>query len=201
MAGQRTSIILFSLVICFIGFSCAETTRYRVLRFFFDGVPNPAEVRALKEAAEKPPSAADTPPVEAEKKQTVANHQVSEPAIRPHPPYGDFRCGVCHSGNGMSIGQTPQEGLCRQCHGDIPGDARYAHGPVAVSDCLFCHHHHGGQFPKMLRTTVQETCFQCHDQDDLIEGDHHRDLDDQSCTKCHLPHGGDNRFFVKEVTP
>jgi predicted CXXCH cytochrome family protein len=93
--------------------------------------------------------------------------------------------------------RTAEEGMCHSCHPDIPGEAAYVHGPVAVNDCLTCHHYHQSILPKLLLKKVNEVCFECHDSDDLIEGAHHAKVDEQPCNECHDPHGGADPYFLK----
>jgi len=175
--------------------ACSQTTRYRVLNFLFDGVPDPAKV-AQADAARDPSRTGqdeESASGESEPKARVVSY--------PHPPYRDNRCGACHNMTTGGMNRTAQEGLCESCHGDVPGKVRYVHGPVAVSDCLFCHHPHTSVIPKLLLRKPTDLCLQCHDRDDLTKGTHHEETDESSCTDCHGAHGGDNPFFLKRVEP
>ena len=198
MGFPRTWGIPVSLaIVCCVGLACAESTRYRVLSFFFEGVPKPGEALAAAGDTDGEHAAVtDGEGQPADEEGVVA----TGPVARLHPPYQQFRCGVCHNPNAGGVMKSPQEGLCRACH-EIPGDLRFAHGPVSVSDCLFCHHHHGGEHIYMLRTDPKDLCFRCHDADDLTEGQHHATLEENLCMDCHHAHGGDNRFFLKPETP
>ena len=202
MAVRRTwPILAVFLTACCLRLACAETTRYRVLSFFFEGVPRPGEATTSDDVDQEAPG--PTPGAEAApdvgSASSAPRYALTE-AIRMHPPYWEGRCGVCHSPEGGLTKRTPQEGLCSSCH-DIPGSARYAHGPVAVRDCLFCHHHHGGEHPKMLRSDATGVCLRCHQTNDLTSGEHHAPIDELVCTGCHHAHGGDDRFFVKPDRP
>jgi predicted CXXCH cytochrome family protein len=197
---SRTSVtlVLSLAAICHL-LACAESTRYKVLTFFFEGVPKPGEPVDTEKEAELTKDAGDAQSALAALnalKPSGANARV----VRLHPPYKTSRCGACHSGEAGSITRTPQEGLCRQCH-DVPGDARYVHGPVAVDDCLYCHHHHGGQNIYMLRVPPEQLCIECHDEDDLTEGEYHATLETKLCIDCHSGHGGDDRYFLKKSDP
>jgi predicted CXXCH cytochrome family protein len=168
--------------------ACSTTARYRVLNFFFDGVPPPgaASTQAAPDATELQgpiPKAARAPVI-----------------IYAHPPDRENRCGSCHDRTWGQMFRSIEDGLCATCHADIPGQARYVHGPVAVNDCLFCHHHHGTTRPKMLLDDAATLCLSCHDRDDLGEGPHHEPTD-ASCVSCHDPHGGQDRFFLKRTAP
>ena len=202
MSSRVAVIIGIQLTLaCCLGLACATTTRYRVLSFFFDGVPDPASLQPQDEDGTSDASKPEAVEELEEFVEVDSQPQVVVNAIRPHPPYQQFRCGTCHASDSGLVEQTPQEGLCKQCHGNVPGDLRFVHGPVAVSDCLFCHHHHGGQFPNMLRASAVDICTQCHDRDDLSEEIHLNDVSQKSCLDCHSGHGGSDRFFLKQQLP
>lgn len=166
--------------------ACAEATRYRVLSFFFDGVPEPGSAPAGTSTADglltAPQGARRAPPV-----------------VYRHPPYRDGACRDCHDPGGRWVVRTVEEGLCQRCHPTIPGDDTFVHGPVASNGCLSCHHHHESAHPFMLIVAPAELCEHCHERSNLSTGPHHATLEQQPCLECHDPHGGDNRFLVKPV--
>ncbi len=176
------------LVATAIAASCSRPARYRVLSFFFDGVPDPCA-----------PAESD---VQAEGATTGTDGETTvvpaKPAFYNHPPYWENRCGTCHDINGGGIFRSPEEGLCQACHSDLPGDARYVHGPVAVSSCLVCHHYHRSPYPKVLLEDPADICAGCHKPADLTDGAYHASVEDRVCIDCHDPHAGENRFFVKD---
>ncbi len=187
-----------------LGLACTEAQRYRTLCFFFDGVPVPGS--RVEAPSEPDPTELDADALVQETAPAEELPPTPEPepqpgAIRRHPPYRDYRCGSCHDTSSGRLLRTPQEGLCRQCHENVPGDLRYVHGPVAVDACLFCHHPHGGQFAMQLRAEPADVCLRCHDADDVREGAHHAVLDESACTDCHSGHGGSERFFLKALQP
>ncbi len=195
MATRRAlAILIGSVLVCCVGVACAAATRYRVLSFLFDGVPVPGE-EGLTEAA---PADVPEAPDEGEEEKPGRRRVARADPIKLHPPYQRYECGRCHSMTNRLIASTPQEGMCKQCHEDIPGDLRYVHGPVAVNDCLFCHHHHGDRYPKQLRDEPTAICLRCHDRLDLSEGSHHDEQAGETCIDCHHAHGLDNRFFLKK---
>ncbi len=178
--------------------ACNEAARFHALNFFFDGVPEPGapapdsdvkqEQEAMQGETESGPEVPDsTHPVVAVKQYFI------------HPPYKEFQCRRCHQPAGVDLVATPQEGLCARCHPGIPGDAPFVHGPVAVRDCLFCHHYHESAIPGMLLLPPDDTCLRCHDRDDLTTGSHHDAIDEQHCIACHDPHAGTVRYFLKRT--
>lgn len=193
MANRHALVVTASLTCAVILPACYTPVRYRVLTFFFDGVPEPGTAVTVGYA----------PPTKARKEEpgTPPKLQAAARDVFAHPPYRDGRCGSCHNIRTGQLYRTPQEGLCQGCHTDIPGQAKYVHGPVALSYCLFCHHHHTSAYPKVLHGDVTATCFRCHQREDLTEGPHHETIGTQQCTVCHNPHGGADRFFLKRDEP
>ncbi len=195
MAIRRAFFVLtVTAAVLFAGMACADATRQRVLRFFFDGVPEPGAEPPVGYPA---PEGADF-------QEAPAEPGAPRPAARPifpHAPYRENRCGACHDPQSGSVNRTPQEGLCRGCHPDVPGRARYVHGPVAVGDCLFCHHHHGSPYPGLLLVETNDTCYRCHDRQSTSAALYHAGLESRLCTECHDPHGGEDLFFLKRNEP
>ena len=195
MAIRHALIILsVSLAAALAVPACSSTTKYRVLSFFFDEVPPPGGMTG--------PEGSSPDTETGSSQETAPGRRIAVRAmVYSHEPYRDGRCGSCHDARTGRIYRTPQEGLCGTCHGDVPGDARYVHGPVAVGDCFFCHHPHTSAHPKLLLADATGTCYRCHDRADLIPGAHHAGLEQQTCVECHDPHGGGNPFFLKRSEP
>jgi predicted CXXCH cytochrome family protein len=170
--------------------ACSDQTRYRVLCFFFDGVPEPGAkpVRGYPPLYGAPGTATATSP---------DGRPVARVPTCVHTPYRENRCAFCHDMNSGLLTRTVQRGLCRDCHPGVPGQAAYLHGPVAVSDCLVCHEPHTAFHPKLLVKGDPELCLLCHRREDLTRGPHHASIGDGPCVECHDPHGGNNPFFVK----
>jgi len=179
------------LIIFAIGIpACSDkATRHRVLQFFFDGVPEPGAVTQIGYA---PNTRSGQRPFSAPPERTLP-----DVVAYSHTPYSTGDCGGCHDPNSGGLTRTAKEGLCRSCHPDVPGGARYVHGPVAVDACLFCHHPHGSMHPGILNAAATTLCLRCHDRADLTEGSHHENLDTVTCTQCHDAHAGNDRFFLK----
>lgn len=166
--------------------ACSETTRYQVLSFFFDGVPEPGANREGL-ARPQPGSLAETEGSGVPRRRFIYKH----------PPYGDKRCKDCHTGGGYLI-KSPEEGLCQMCHPDVPGDVAYLHGPLAVNACLACHESHQSDHPWLLLDDPRDICFRCHEFADLSTGLHHDATDTVTCVECHDPHGGRDKYFLRQ---
>ena len=93
--------------------------------------------------------------------------------------------------------RTAGEGLCETCHKNVPQRFRYMHGPVAIRDCLVCHHYHGSPHSYLLLAEPTAVCLKCHPSDSLISCEGRTVVESQTCLECHSGHGGDNRFFLK----
>jgi predicted CXXCH cytochrome family protein len=169
--------------------ACAEDTRYRVLTFFFDGVPEPGATVRQKEVGDGLPAAAT--PAERRPARLVYAHQ----------PYRENECRDCHNPNGSWLIRTPAEGLCQQCHPDVPGSQPYVHGPAAANACCACHHPHESPFRWLLIRDPKDICLQCHMRSDLTMGPHHTETAEQPCLACHDPHGGADPYLLRQQEP
>ncbi|MBI4716973.1 MAG: hypothetical protein HY763_04155 [Planctomycetes bacterium] len=187
MAERRICVILS--VSATLVAACTTVNRYKVLSFFFDGVPPPGATPERGYAAPGRPGEVIAP--------GGAGEAPPRPTIYTHAPFRENRCGRCHDMETGQLFKSPGDGLCLTCHATVPGDVPYVHGPVAVKDCLFCHHYHVSSYPKLLLADPTATCLQCHDGDDLTPGPHHANLERTTCVACHEPHGGHDRFFLK----
>lgn len=171
-----------------LGAACDENRHYRTLTFFFDGVPKPGEKPPVGYA---PDGSAGFPDAE------QSDRAVPRIVRYAHPPYREGKCAACHDNTSGQLVATPQEGLCAPCHRDVPGAVRYVHGPVAVKDCLTCHHFHGSTYPSILLDEPRGLCLRCHAEADLGTGPHHEAASQSDCTDCHHPHGGADQFFLR----
>lgn len=192
MPGRITTRLIAAALGGFVACAaCSSTTRHRVLSFFLDGVPPPGSgtTKGTSQLEKSQAGGVEAP--------------VSVAPVRffAHTPYRDNRCGGCHDTTSGQLVRPIDEGLCLTCHSSLVAKARFVHGPVAVSDCTTCHHHHTSPYPNLLLKDPVETCLQCHDGDDLAAGEHHASMGQRSCVDCHNPHGGEDRFFLKRSAP
>lgn len=195
---SRGALALLLLPALFLLAACSTASRDRALRFFFDGVPP----RSNALPAELTPGPAAPRP--AARQWTASVHR----------PYAEFQCAKCHSivprglgGGGVPTFRTlvikrPDEGLCAACHRGIPGEPAFAHAPVLLSACMWCHQPHESRFPALLRAAPADVCLRCHWEEELSSGDHHLRpfaSSARSCIDCHAAHGGERRFFLKQA--
>ena len=178
-----------SAVVAMLFAGCDESKHYRVLSFFFDGVPVPPELREATEESESgvaPGAGADAGSVE---KETVYIY---------HTPYLDRNCSGCHDRN-IGFDATVAEGkLCKQCHGSYSklAEGDWWHGPAAQGECGYCHEAHKSEHRGVLKTAQPDLCFDCHDSSDVNANPVHADLQDQRCSACHDPHSAGNRRLL-----
>ncbi len=191
MARRSVILCLVTLAAWVLCIACSQASRYQVLSFFFDGVPEPGRAR---DSAGAFISDRTSPAVEASPTALTKRYYA-------HTPYRENRCQGCHDPTSGQLIRSLSEGLCLTCHSILTADARFVHGPVAVDDCTACHHFHGAAFPNQLLVDPVATCLNCHDQVDLSTGDHHAALHQKNCVECHNPHAGDDRFFLKKREP
>jgi predicted CXXCH cytochrome family protein len=186
-------ILLVSIVTGASG--CSVKKHYKTLKVFFDGVPDPEEVKrkAAAEKARRDTRAANIAAADASRKNQA---QTWVKMKSRHPDYFKNVCNRCHdrrSGNFMVTRR--KEDICYTCHKKEQFTGPYVHGPVAVNHCLTCHLPHESPHASLLIEKSPGLCIACHTPDTETAAGHYDKA--RNCTKCHLPHAGDNRFFVK----
>ena len=174
-------------------------TRYRVLSFFFDGVPRPGEAprprggirRGLGSAGPEDLVATTTRPT------TGPAAAVAEAPLVYHPPYRDPRqCKGCHDPS-KAFG-APAADVCMKCHKrhyDQQWDD-WTHGPVALGQCSLCHVPHSSRYAGLLTAPMPDLCLGCHDAKRTLERPYHATAQFQPCTSCHDPHFAGNRRLL-----
>jgi predicted CXXCH cytochrome family protein len=173
--------------------SCTITEkRYKTLKIFFDGVPDP-NARAEKKEDESPKN---KQPTDQNKKRPVQEWVKIESR---HPDYYNRKCENCHNKSAANFLKTGREKFCFTCHdqSDFQGD--FLHGPVAGNDCLVCHLPHQSRHKYLLKETGAGMCLECHMREDVALNPVHAGVDFEkgNCTQCHYPHAADSRFFLK----
>jgi predicted CXXCH cytochrome family protein len=187
----RKRILPFQFFMFFFFFllSCSATKNYKVLSFFFDGIPDPASVTA---------SAAND---SINKSDTIALTPIlavnTQPKMLLHSPYEDKQCSICHDQSTMGKLLKSQPELCYQCHEDFITSFKVLHGPVGGGQCNMCHSPHMSMNKHLLLRVGQSLCLLCHDQNQVMETAVHKDIKDAECTSCHSPHGGNDRRALR----
>jgi predicted CXXCH cytochrome family protein len=182
--GQRgwwrsIAIVLGMLAASVVWLGCSPKKHYKVLSFFFDGVPDP------------------NAPARGAPGQLDATGRVIMASVM-HKPYQENRCDACHtSQNAFENLSTPTEESCLKCHDKVKEPWTFLHGPVAATQCLWCHDPHRSTVPSLLRHPAGKLCRECHTQELLDPGvPEHVDLT-ADCLQCHYGHGGNDRNFLK----
>jgi predicted CXXCH cytochrome family protein len=138
-------------LICLAGMvmlcGCEAQTRYKVLSFFFDGVPPPQDQSLLANVADA--------------KGPDGEHV---PRASKHGPYEAKMCAACHDPNTNAL-LLPRDKLCFKCHEVRTG--RRQHGPFASGGCLVCHDPHRSSSQYLLVAPAKEFCMYCHDSKEI----------------------------------
>ena len=160
---------------------CEAQTRYKVLSFFFDGVPAPGDRSSLAKGG----AGADANKSAGEREQHASKHG----------PYAAKMCAACHDPNTNAL-LLPKDKLCLKCHDLQLG--RRQHGPVASGSCLACHDPHRSSSEHLLVAPARVFCIYCHDAKEIFAREAHQGINNTSCTVCHNPHGSDNDYFLRD---
>lgn len=178
--GGWLALILAAMLLLTPG--CDHRRHYKVLSFFFDGVPHPDGDQAD----------ADSDAVDA-RGRTIA--QVS---YLYHQPYVSRQCAGCHDPTTNFDTIRNDASLCESCHTSHvqPVAQDWVHGAVVFGDCGRCHEPHYAEHEGLLKTPQPQVCFDCHDQGFIEQDDYHGQLDDLTCSRCHDPHAAGNRLLL-----
>jgi predicted CXXCH cytochrome family protein len=178
--------LLAALAATIGGCSTAEK-RYRVLSFFFDGVPDPNA---------PPGSASATGSGEGGTAQTV------KVVSWVHKPYADGKCSECHGGNVNTTSsfesfQKVGSDVCLKCHKAELQKFTVMHGPVTAGECLLCHAPHESTVHGMLNDNAPAVCAKCHDRELLSSKPPEHQLPNSQCLQCHVGHGGPKHNLLR----
>ncbi len=161
-------------------YGCAPQTRYKVLSFFFDGVPNPEMIAQKANAG---------------KHENDEMSSMKAVTYRMHGPYASRNCSGCHT-PGSNVLVLPRDKLCFRCH-ELDLSKKYVHGPVAAGGCLMCHDPHGSAYPYFLIADPATFCLRCHNKKDIAKNEAHKGIDGEQCTTCHDAHASNKEFLLK----
>lgn len=197
---ERRGLRVWSIAALLGVLTACTASRYEVLSFFFDGVPDPSappKVRADDQPHQRflPIRPVEAPPV----------------VVHTHQPYLQRRCEECHKGAGdknrrsagsfaintMSELLLPTDRLCWKCH--KPVEAPYQHAPALVGNCVVCHAAHSSRFPHLvLEENTTKLCERCHTDSTMPTREKHAGYGDKDCTECHDPHASGTRFLLRD---
>ncbi|MCY2926687.1 MAG: cytochrome c3 family protein [Planctomycetota bacterium] len=176
-------------------------SRYKVLSFFFDGVPEPGApprprgVRRGLGAAGPEDLVATSRPTSGPAGAAAA----AEAPLVYHAPFKDPRkCKFCHDPS-KSFG-APAADTCRQCHKphyDQQWDD-WTHGPVALGQCSLCHTAHSSRYAGLLTAPMPDLCLGCHEAKRTLERPYHATATVQACTNWHDPPFAGNRQLLPD---
>jgi predicted CXXCH cytochrome family protein len=159
---------------CWVG--CSVEKDYKILSFFFEGVPTPEELAAQR---------AGGPDLASAGKYVI------------HDPYDRDACLECHpSPTDMQLTRADSQG-CRKCHESVLTQYAVMHGPVVGEECLWCHNPHMSVNEHLLRQRPPELCMQCHDEGLMSSQLPAHEDPDRDCLACHQGHGGPTRGFLR----
>ena len=194
---MKTLLIIVSVGFLSIPSGCDEETTYKVLSFFFDGVPKPGAENPVDELVQ---TLVDTLSDSTEQNIAAANQRPPEQELFIHKPYRERRCDDCHqSGFGQKLVAARVDLLCQTCHEDFAVKKKYTHGPVAVGQCLTCHNPHLSKNKYLLLRVGEKTCTYCHEEIDMVSVAEHQEPKPLDCVSCHSPHFSDtNKKYLRE---
>ena len=185
--------------------ACSATTRYEVLSFFFDGVPDPSEQYGEAIGPQGNPLRV----LSLEERARIQAERLKQRPVFFHRPFEEKKCEECHTFAGARKGGwmqglpkllVPKEQLCKRCH--EPPEARFVHGPVALGLCALCHEAHRSDYPHLLKAErSRELCTKCHEGETFVTEKEHAEYEDRDCASCHDPHGSDRPSLLREDAP
>ena len=172
--------------VIWLAIGCSHQNRYKVLSFFFDGVPDPNKPAVASATSEN-------------------GAPITVGIVSTHKPYAAGKCDACHQSTGEEVGSAQtviDSSVCMKCHQTEIQKHAVMHAPVAAGACLFCHNPHNSALPHLLSTPAPALCTQCHDRS-LLGGNPPEHLSESSqCLDCHVGHGEDKRgFLLRAVLP
>lgn len=172
--------LLLGAGLILIGPSCSAEKNYKVLSFFFDGVPDP-----------------NAPPV-VEGAEATSSGSAPKMLAIVHKPYAEGKCGECHEGDTSKFEsfQKLTSDVCMKCHAAKINQYPIMHGPVAAGECLLCHNPHESAVKGLLNDNSPQVCMQCHVPELLPTDPPEHQNPKRSCLDCHVAHGGDKHGLL-----
>jgi predicted CXXCH cytochrome family protein len=158
--------------------------------------PAPTATPSPPAAGPSPPASATAPPA----RPRLVNLPKLEELAKTRVPIPNWRSSFTREPGAVTNEQAVNE-LCASCHRrELTEFRQFSHHPLFEGrmKCTDCHDPHRAERGRMLvRRTVEETCFQCHQH---IRGPfafEHEPVKTggvgEACLECHRPHGSPNR--------
>lgn len=201
MLSGKKLIILCSMMLVgvfpVIITGCDREARYKILTFFFEGVP---PLDGEENAVETEITTVDKSPQPAVAQKKNISRILQQRRSSKHDWVAD--CNKCHMG-GMGSGKRqlirPMPDLCYSCHTNYYAAAGYLHGPIAVGECVFCHNPHKTKYVYLQKAPQPELCYRCHVRENMVTITGHKENMETICTDCHDPHVSSMKMLLKPV--
>lgn len=182
----RRRVGLLALLLATLALAaCSETNRYKVLTFFFTGVPPPGEATGAAQANGTALQVASAKVQEARAKSLKTLEQRRRRALVPrlfmHGPFASGNCSLCHA---TATSQVFRDGQA------VAAEA------TGTS---------GGSFGARLAFPLEELCLGCHtEKGQAYAAAHglwaHGPVANGLCTECHNPHAAPRHYMLKQET-
>lgn len=193
LIGAAALAMLVALPLILSG-GCRATPeqRYRILSFFFDGVPPPGGGVAML----NDDTAGSGGP------QTSRNQPTAPVTLSIHAPYQRRECSKCHGSTGTFRVSVSDIAACDTCHTDYgdTGPDKWVHGAMSLG-CATCHVPHKSEYEALLKRPQMETCMDCHQVAPVLDRPYHATAKsgEDRCGKCHDPHKAGNRLLLVDA--
>lgn len=99
---------------------------------------------------------------------------------------------------------SPVVNKCTTCHSEVTKN-KFGHYPANAGLCTTCHEvsdkHLAGEKDSVITKATANDCYRCHTRKDNEANVHSAiKTDENSCVTCHNPHGGNQRFFLRDLS-
>ena len=186
--------MIFCGLLCLSG--CSKVQRYKVLTFFFEGVPHPNQRKIITIFHGEGQSGWDES--NGPLTEYVGEDVLGQRGRSLHKFAQD--CSKCHVGSTMRRERRlvrPIPDLCYMCHSNYEESGGNLHGPIAVGECIFCHRPHQSSFVNLQEAPQPDLCYKCHDKREMHLIIDHEDKIESKCTDCHDPHSSIRKKLLK----
>lgn len=188
--GGRFALGVLFVSCCVAVAACSPSARYRVLSFFFDGVPPPPGVEVEEPRRPERTERLASPFAEglAELRERPREFVPAVQIVSVHKPYQENNCRACHDTERDMLDILPDATLCDRCHLEQRMEEEWDHGPINIGTCVPCHVPHASVHEALLGQPVPQLCLDCHVDVTGEEPHHLEEPDFPNCGLCHDPH-------------